>query len=107
LGTLFAGAGHQLYLVGGSVRDAVLERPVTDLDFTTDARPDAIKRIVSGWADGLWETGIEFGTIGLTKRKLRLEITTFRADSYDQVSRNPTVELGDRLEGDPVSAVLH
>ncbi|HET7741544.1 MAG TPA: CCA tRNA nucleotidyltransferase [Mycobacterium sp.] len=102
LGTLFAGAGHQLYLVGGSVRDAVLERPVTDLDFTTDARPDAIKRIVSGWADGLWETGIEFGTIGLTKRKLRLEITTFRADSYDQVSRNPTVEFGDRLEDDLV-----
>ncbi|WP_371747158.1 CCA tRNA nucleotidyltransferase [Mycolicibacterium sp. YH-1] len=102
LGALFAGAGHQLYLVGGSVRDAVLERPVTDLDFTTDARPDAIKRIVSGWADGLWETGIEFGTIGLTKRKLRLEITTFRADSYDQVSRNPTVEFGDRLEDDLV-----
>ncbi|MET4427436.1 CCA tRNA nucleotidyltransferase [Mycolicibacterium sp. 624] len=102
LGALFEGAGHQLYLVGGSVRDAVLERPVTDLDFTTDARPDAIKRIVSGWADGLWETGIEFGTIGLTKRKLRLEITTFRADSYDQVSRNPTVEFGDRLEDDLV-----
>jgi poly(A) polymerase len=102
LGALFARAGHQLYLVGGSVRDAVLERPVTDLDFTTDARPEDIKRAVSGWAEGMWETGIEFGTIGVTKRKLRLEITTFRADSYDQVSRNPTVEFGDRLEDDLV-----
>ena len=102
LGARFADAGHQLYLVGGSVRDAVLERPVTDLDFTTDARPEAIKRIVTGWADGMWDTGIEFGTIGVTKRRLRLEITTFRADSYDQVSRNPTVEFGDRLEDDLV-----
>ncbi|WP_276077956.1 CCA tRNA nucleotidyltransferase [Mycolicibacterium arabiense] len=100
LGTLFADAGHELYLVGGSVRDAVLERDVTDLDFTTDARPDAIQRIVRRWGDGMWDTGIAFGTIGIAKGEYRLEITTFRADSYDQVSRNPTVEFGDRLEDD-------
>ncbi|MFC7674179.1 CCA tRNA nucleotidyltransferase [Mycolicibacterium sp. GCM10028919] len=100
LGALFADAGHELYLVGGSVRDAVLERDVTDLDFTTDARPDAIQRIVRRWADGMWDTGIAFGTIGVAKGAHRLEITTFRADSYDQVSRNPTVEFGDRLEDD-------
>ena len=102
LGSLFAAAGHELYLVGGSVRDAVLDRPVTDLDFTTDARPDAIARIVRRWADGMWDTGIDFGTIGATKGEHRLEITTFRADSYDQVSRNPTVEFGDRLDDDLV-----
>lgn len=100
LGALFADAGHELYLVGGSVRDAVLERDVTDLDFTTDARPDAIQRIVRRWGDGMWDTGIAFGTIGVAKGDYRLEITTFRADSYDQVSRNPTVEFGDRLEDD-------
>jgi poly(A) polymerase len=104
LGALFADAGHELYLVGGSVRDAVLERDVTDLDFTTDARPEAIQRIVRRWGDGMWDTGIAFGTIGVAKREgaveHRLEITTFRADSYDQVSRNPTVEFGDRLEDD-------
>jgi poly(A) polymerase len=103
LGALFADAGHELYLVGGSVRDAVLERPVNesmDLDFTTDARPDAIQRIVRQWGDGMWDTGIAFGTIGVAKGKHRLEITTFRADSYDQVSRNPTVEFGDRLADD-------
>ncbi len=102
LGGLFDAAGQQLYLVGGSVRDALLDRPVADLDFTTDARPEVIQRIVRPWSDGMWDTGIEFGTIGAIKGERRLEITTFRADSYDQVSRNPTVEFGDRLDDDLV-----
>jgi poly(A) polymerase len=103
LGELFAEAGHELYLVGGSVRDALLDRlAVADLDFTTDARPERVQRILRGWADGLWDTGIEFGTIGATKGTQRVEITTFRADSYDQVSRNPRVQFGDTLEADLV-----
>ncbi|SBS76166.1 Polynucleotide adenylyltransferase/metal dependent phosphohydrolase [uncultured Mycobacterium sp.] len=102
IGGLFAAAGHDLYLVGGSVRDAVLGRLNPDLDFTTDARPDIIQRIVRPWADALWDTGIEFGTVGVGKGSDRLEITTFRADSYDQVSRNPQVKYGDRLEDDLV-----
>ena len=102
LGALFAGAGHQLYLVGGSVRDAVLARLTTDLDFTTDARPEQVQRIVRPWADALWDTGIDFGTVGVGKAGQRLEITTFRADSYDQVSRNPQVRYGERLEDDLV-----
>jgi poly(A) polymerase len=102
LGQLFADAGHELYLVGGSVRDALLERPMTDLDFTTDARPDRVQHIVRRWADGLWDTGIEFGTIGVGKGPDRLEITTFRADAYDRVTRNPEVRFGDRLDDDLV-----
>lgn len=102
LGGLFADAGHELYLVGGSVRDALLDRLTTDLDFTTDARPDVVQRIVRPWADALWDTGIEFGTVGIGKAGQRLEITTFRSDSYDQVSRNPEVRFGDRLEDDLV-----
>jgi poly(A) polymerase len=102
LGRLFADAGHQLYLVGGSVRDAVIGRLGTDLDFTTDARPDRLQQILRSWADALWDTGIEFGTVGVGKAGLRIEITTFRADSYDQVSRNPEVRFGDRLEDDLV-----
>jgi poly(A) polymerase len=102
LGQLFAEAGHELYLVGGSVRDAVLQRPLTDLDFTTDARPDDVQRVVRRWADGLWDTGIEFGTVGVGKGNERLEITTFRADAYDRVTRNPEVQFGDRLEDDLV-----
>ncbi|WP_308190205.1 CCA tRNA nucleotidyltransferase [Amycolatopsis sp. GM8] len=100
LAGLFAAAGHRLYLVGGSVRDALLGRLSADLDFTTDARPARILEIVRGWADGVWDTGIDFGTVGVTKRGSTLEITTFRADSYDGVSRNPEVTFGDTIEGD-------
>jgi len=102
VGRLFAAAGHQLYLVGGSVRDAVLGRLTTDLDFTTDARPETVQEIVRPWADAMWDTGIAYGTVGVGKADQRLEITTFRADSYDQVSRNPEVRFGDRLEDDLV-----
>lgn len=102
VGALFEAAGHQVYLVGGSVRDAVLGRLTTDLDFTTDARPETVQAIMRPWADALWDTGIDFGTVGVGKAGQRLEITTFRADSYDQVSRNPQVRFGDRLEDDLV-----
>ena len=102
LGALFAGAGHQLYLVGGSVRDAVLQRPSPDLDFATDARPDQLQKLLRPWADALWDTGIEFGTVGAEKGGQRVEITTFRADRYDRVSRNPQVRFGDSLDDDLV-----
>lgn len=103
LGSLFAAAGHELYLVGGSVRDALLGRlGAADLDFTTDARPDQVERILRRWADALWDTGIEFGTLGAARAGQRVEITTFRADSYDQVSRNPQVRFGDNLADDLV-----
>jgi poly(A) polymerase len=102
LGRIFAGAVHELYLVGGSVRDALLGRLGTDLDLTTDARPEQMQKLLGSWADALWDTGIEFGTVGVGKDGDRLEITTFRADTYDQISRNPEVRFGDRLQDDLV-----
>ncbi len=96
----FAAAGHSLYLVGGSVRDALLGRLGSDLDFTTDARPETTRRILSGWADAVWDTGIAFGTVGAEKSGTHCEITTYRADRYDRISRNPEVVFGDTLEGD-------
>lgn len=102
LGKVFADAGHELYLVGGSVRDALLGRLGTDLDFTTDARPDQMQRMLRPWADSLWDTGIEYGTVGVGKGDQRMEITTFRADTYDQVSRNPEVRFGGCLVDDLV-----
>lgn len=98
----FAEEGHDLYLVGGSVRDALLGRLGHDLDFTTDARPDVVTRILDAWAPVTWDTGIEFGTVSAEKSGRQVEITTFRADQYDQVSRNPEVTFGDTLEGDLV-----
>ncbi|HEV8174158.1 MAG TPA: CCA tRNA nucleotidyltransferase, partial [Actinoplanes sp.] len=100
LGRRFADAGHELHLVGGSVRDALLGRLADDLDFSTDAHPDQILAVVKGWADAIWETGREFGTIGVPKDGLRLEITTFRADTYDGVTRKPVVEYGTNLLDD-------
>ena len=100
LAARFTAAGHSLYLVGGSVRDALLGRLGNDLDFTTDARPDAITAILAGWADAVWDTGIAFGTVGATRAGVQCEITTYRADRYDRVSRNPDVVFGDTVQGD-------
>jgi poly(A) polymerase len=100
LGEAFAAAGHQLHLVGGPVRDALMGRPINDLDFTTDARPDGVLAIVKPIAEATWTTGIEFGTVGARISGEACEITTFRADRYDRVSRNPAVAFGDNLADD-------
>ncbi|GAA1921747.1 CCA tRNA nucleotidyltransferase [Microbacterium aoyamense] len=102
LALAFADAGFDLALVGGPVRDALLGRPVNDLDFTTDARPDDILRIVKPVSTAQWDIGRAFGTIGARVRGEQVEITTYRADSYDGVTRKPTVEFGDMIEGDLV-----
>jgi poly(A) polymerase len=100
LGEIFAAAGHELALVGGPVRDVFLEREAPDIDLTTDARPERVLEIVSGWADQVWTIGIEFGTVGLRKGSQTLEITTYRSDSYDRSSRKPAVAYGRSLVDD-------
>ena len=102
LAARFAAAGHRLYLVGGSVRDALLGRRSGDLDFTTDARPPAVLAVLEGWADAIWETGIAFGTVGARRAGATVEITTFRADAYDRVTRNPVVAFGESIADDLV-----
>ena len=102
LAARFAAAGHRLYLVGGSVRDALLGRPSGYLDFTTDARPPAVLGVLDGWADAVWETGIAFGTVGARRAGATVEITTFRADAYDRVTRNPVVAFGESIADDLV-----
>ncbi len=100
LGRLFRAAGHDVHLVGGSVRDALLGRLGNDLDFTTDARPADVRRLVQPFADAIWETGIAFGTVGLRHGDYRLEITTYRSETYAVESRKPSVEYGASLEAD-------
>ena len=102
LADAFAAAGHDLAIVGGPVRDALLGRTTNDLDFTTDALPDEILRIVKPISTAQWDIGRAFGTIGAKVAGEQVEITTYRADSYDGVTRKPTVEFGDTLEGDLV-----
>lgn len=102
LATAFAAAGHELALVGGPVRDAFLDRAINDLDFTTNASPDQILAIVKPISSARWDIGRDFGTIGARILGEKVEITTYRADSYNGETRKPTVEFGDTLEGDLV-----
>ena len=106
----FRAAGHRLYLVGGPVRDLLLDAGDTttdamDLDFCTDARPPEIKQCLEGWADALWTQGEKFGTIGAHQRtesgeQRTYEITTFRAEAYTDESRKPHVVFADDVEAD-------
>ncbi len=104
----FTAAGWRLYLVGGTVRDALVGRPGgaplddldLDLDLTTDAPPDEIEAIASALADALWLQGKRFGTIGLSRKGRRFEVTTHRAEAYDPASRKPEVAFGDDVAAD-------
>lgn len=98
----FVDAGHRLYLVGGIVRDLLLDRDLDrpDLDFTTDATPEETRRIVAPLAEALWDQGARFGTIGVQVAGRTWEITTHRADAYDPSSRKPDVHFGDTVEDD-------
>ncbi|MDQ6850599.1 MAG: CCA tRNA nucleotidyltransferase, partial [Actinomycetota bacterium] len=100
LGRVFASAGHELHLVGGTVRDALMHRTHDDLDFATDAHPEQVLELVAPLAQASWTTGIEFGTVGARLTGRACEITTYRADRYDRISRNPQVAFGDSLLDD-------
>ena len=100
LARLFGAAGRSLYLVGGTVRDALLGRENEDLDFATDARPEEIKSIVSGWARDLYLAGEAFGTVGAVRGGSVHEITTFRSEVYFDDSRKPTVSFSDSVAED-------
>src|SRR6266516_7192527 len=83
LARAFDARGHRLYLVGGPVRDLLLRRLPPDLDFTTDARPNQVKRLVrEAGAGHIYTVGEKFGTIGAIfsvsadERPLNVEVTT-------------------------------
>lgn len=100
LGQLFKAAGYDLALVGGSVRDLILQRDAGDLDFTTPAKPEEIVKITSKWADSVWDLGMEFGTVGVRKNDQVFEITTYRSEVYVSESRKPSVKFGTELNED-------
>lgn len=97
---LFKADDWELALVGGWVRDAILGDPSHDIDLATNAYPDVILEIVSDWADEVWPLGAAFGTIAMRKGDDIIEITTYRADTYDGASRKPTVIFGTNLLDD-------
>lgn len=106
LGGLFERAGHDLFLVGGSVRDALLGQLGHDLDFTTSARPDQVEALLRAVSSAVWTIGKQFGTIGCRmttgETSWVIEVTTYRSDVYRSDSRKPQVDFGDTLAGDLV-----
>lgn len=102
LSRAFADAGHEFALVGGPVRDAMLGRAVTDLDFTTSARPDETRAVLESLTKNIWDVGRDFGTIAAQINGEQVEITTYRADTYRDDSRKPEVSFGDTIDGDLV-----
>lgn len=100
LSAVFEAGGHSLFLVGGPVRDALLGRPLSDLDLTTDADPERITALLKSWADELWTQGAQFGTIAVLKGGTKVEITTHRAEVYVPESRKPEVTFGGSIMED-------
>jgi poly(A) polymerase len=101
LAALFRSAGHELYLVGGPVRDLALRRThAFDLDFATDAVPDETLGIVKRTADDVWLQGMEYGTVGVRIDGIPMEITTFRTEKYEPDSRHPKVSFESEIASD-------
>jgi poly(A) polymerase len=96
LGDRFRAAGHELYLVGGVVRDLLLGRMREDaeLDLATDAVPVETTRLLRGWADRQYLVGARYGTVGARKGDQLFEITTFREEVYAEEHRKPAVTFG-------------
>ena len=100
LGERFKEAEHELYLVGGFVRDALSGSIGKDVDVTTGAHPKEIKKLLRPITDHLWTVGERFGTIGSRIGDYDVEVTTYRTDLYTQGSRHPEVSFGESLNED-------
>ncbi len=90
-------AGYEAYLVGGCVRDAVMNRSIHDFDIATSALPDEVLRLFPHTAP----TGLKHGTVTVVMRHGAYEVTTFRTESdYEQYRRPKTVAFVTELKED-------
>ena len=102
LGERFRMAGHELYLVGGVVRDRLLGqvREDAEIDLATDAPPRQTIKLLQGWADSRKLIGVRFGTVGARKGDVHMEITTFREEIYPEDTRKPSVTFARDIHTD-------
>ena len=96
---LLTDAGHQAWFVGGCVRNELLGAPVSDLDLSTDARPDAVMALAKAAQIKAIPTGIDHGTVTLVVDDIPFEITTFRRDVATD-GRRATVTFADNITDD-------
>src|ERR1051326_9117985 len=99
LARAFRAEQKQLYMVGGTVRDVLLQRGQSaDADLATDAEPEEIKRLVAPTRPStVVPIGERFGTVRLLYDTNIIEITTFRSERYNPDSRKPEVCFGNDL----------
>lgn len=91
--------GHRALIVGGAVRNALLDQPVGDVDIATDAPPERVAQLARAAGLKPVPTGIEHGTVTVVAQGTPFEVTTFRRD-VETDGRNATVAFSDRLEDD-------
>jgi putative nucleotidyltransferase with HDIG domain len=87
------------YIVGGSVRDKLLDRDPHDYDFTTPLLPDDIETAIKKSGRRAYTTGKRFGTIGFNHQGKFIEVTTFRSEKYNS-NRKPDVEFVTSIDTD-------
>lgn len=92
----FHKSGYQIFIVGGAVRDLILNKLVNDWDFTTDATPEEILKVLP---EGFYNNN--FGTVGLNTKLGVFEITTMRKESEYEDFRHPgKLEWTKKIEDD-------
>ena len=100
LSNLYAKNGFQIYLVGGAVRDGILDIETKDFDFTTNASSEDSIKILNKNKYKTTEIGRAFGTIETTVEDYSIHITTYREDKYNKDSRKPEIKTSGELETD-------
>ena len=100
LSNLYAKNGFQIYLVGGAVRDGILDIETKDFDFTTNASSEDSIKMLNKNKYKTTEIGRAFGTIETTVEDYSIHITTYREDKYNKDSRKPEIKTSGELETD-------
>ena len=100
LSNLYSSNSYDFYLVGGAVRDGILDIPTKDFDFTTSAPPEESIKMLNDAGYKTTKVGIAFGTIELQLKENSIHITTYRKDTYENYSRNPSIESAADLNTD-------
>lgn len=96
---LLKAKGFDSYLVGGSVRDLIMNRPLTDIDITTAATPHQVMEIFSDQEIFAIPTGLDHGTVTVIVNGNNIEVTTFRTDISPD-GRRTEVRFGKTVEED-------